>query len=229
MPEPDTTVPEPKLETSPSVDTTTTPPQDNGGSNTDVEALKAQLQKIEMERNLLRKKVDSNAKQQDEQTKKELEEKEDYRALAERATTQLEELLKEKKDTETKQTIETATADVLKDYDPKVAELAKKTGLTATDDSDDAKAAFKAKLDDISSTIGITSTTPPVQGNNPAPKVEAPSETPKYQPVFKELGLDVVGQRQATARNSIIARTHLKNLDSIKAMKTIAGVEAQDL
>jgi hypothetical protein len=139
MPEPVApVVPDPTPETPAPVDTPTTPPVDNGSGNTDVETLKAQLQKIEMERNLLRKKVDTTSKQLEDQTKKELEEKEDYRALAERATSQLDELLKEKKESETKQAVETATSDVFKDFDPKVVELAKTTGLAAANDSDEA-------------------------------------------------------------------------------------------
>lgn len=228
MADTDTQVPETNQEAPTTVDTTSTPTQDNVSSNTDVEALKAQLTKLEMERNLLRKKVDTTSKELEEKTKKELEEKEDYRALAERATAQLAEIQKER-DTQERQTaVKTATEEVLKDFDPKVADVAATAGLVVADDSDEAKEQFKTKLQAIAEKIGVT-TPPKVNGSNIAPETPQVAEVGKYNTYSSTKGSDWVSRGAVLTQNSKVANDKFKTLESVQAMKKIAGVEPQEI
>lgn len=168
MPDVTTTPDEPLAPASTGNDPST---QGNGNQDADAAALKEQLRKLEMERNLLRNKADKLEKERLEREKKELEEKEDYRALAERAAAEAEELRKEKQDAEARQATEQATSEVFKEFDPKVIEIAKTVGLRATSSSDDAKAELKTKLEAIRTQVGAEK--PKVPGSNIAPRTEA--------------------------------------------------------
>jgi hypothetical protein len=83
------------------------------------------------------------------------------------------------------------------------------------------------RLTEIAKTVGAS--TPNIPGNNPAPIVDNNPDTFQYAPRIKEIGNDVVANRHAVAANGLLARKHLHNLESIKVMKQIAGVEAQDV
>lgn len=143
------------------------PTQDNTTQTADADALKTQLQKLEMERNMLRKQKDALEKAQAERDRKELEEKEDFRSLAERAQAEAEALRKEKEEAETQAATQAATADVYKDFPTNVIEIAKTAGLTASNDTEEAKSLLKTKLEAIQQNVG--SGAPVVGGSNPAP------------------------------------------------------------
>jgi hypothetical protein len=171
MPEP-TTPAEPLAPASPAGD----PSQGNDDQGADAAALREQLKKIELERNLLRNQKDKLERERLEREKRELEEKEDYRALAERANAEAEALRKEKQDAESKLAVEQATSEVFKEFDPKVIEIAKTVGLSASASTDDAKAELKTKLEAIRTQVGAGK--PRVQGSNPSPTSE-----PAFDPI----------------------------------------------
>jgi hypothetical protein len=143
------------------------PAGDNATATADAQALAAQMQKLEMERNLLRKKVDAAEKAERERQQKELEDKEEWRTIAEQNKAELEALRKEREEAETKSARDAATAEVFKDYSDNVIAVAKTTGLSANSGSDEDKAALKTKLDEIQKTVG--SGAPKITGSNPAP------------------------------------------------------------
>lgn len=147
---------------------TTTVHTDNGSQNADAEALKQELKKLEMERNLLRKQKDALEKERLEREKKELEEKEDYRTLAERAQTELETLRKEREEADARAAAQSATSEIFAGFDSKVVEVARTAGLSAADGSEESRTALQTKLKAIQDQLGITGT-PRVMGSNPAP------------------------------------------------------------
>lgn len=154
---------------------TNDPPKGNEGQ-ADAAALREQVEKITLERNLLRNKTDKLERERQEREKRELEEKEDYRALAERAQAEAEELRKEKQQAADKAALEEATSDIFKEFDPKVIEIARTVGLSATGTTDDDKAALKTKLEAIRDQVGAPK--PKVTGSNPTPASE-----PAFDPV----------------------------------------------
>lgn len=208
------------------VDTSSAQGTDNASTNTGVTSPK-DVEKKDLEIKMLRNRLDAISKQQESTINKTLEEKEDYRAIAEKATQQLEELLKERQETEASKLREDATQDVFKSFDNKIVELAKTTGLKVEDATEEAKEALKAKLEKIAATIGVA--TPNVQGSNPAPVTPVEENNMNYLPKQKAFGADLVQNRQAVASNGLTASKQIKNLESIKAMKQIAGIEPQNL
>lgn len=202
--------------------TPSAPTVDNTPAAADVEAQK-NAEKLQMEINMLRKQKDALEKEKLEREKKELEEKEDYRSLAERAQAEAEALRKEKEDAETKSATQSATEAVYKDFPENVQKIAKTAGLTVQADSEEARAALKTKLESIQSDVGVV--TPKIQGSNPAPTTPNGENSTEFIPVRGPTA-DVRGG--IIFRNNLTANERMKNLESIKVMKQIAGVEAQE-
>lgn len=191
--DPSATPAEPLAPASPTND----PTKGNEGQ-ADVAALREQLEKLTLERNLLRNKSDKLERERQEREKRELEEKEDYRALAARAQTEAEELRKEKQQAQEKQALEEATSEVFKEFDPKVIDIAKTVGLSATGTTDDAKAQLKTKLEAIRDQVGVSK--PRVPGSN-----QAPASTPAFDPVRtgKLMRVDDRNLREPAIRDAI--------------------------
>jgi len=199
--------------------TQSAPQQDNTTPTADADALRREKEKLEMERNMLRKKLDQTSKELEQKTQKELEEKEDYRALAERALARAEALEKEKTDNESKVAREQANADVYSEFDPKVIEVAKTAGLGVTDDSDEARNQLKAKLEAIQEKIGGTPAPSPIH-NNPAPVV---ASEPERTQVLKKMQFDDRNIREQAIKTAV------GSLDVIRAMKEQSGRTPQEI
>lgn len=217
-----TTVPEPTpSEPLAPVSSPSAPLPDNTTQTADAATLQAQLQKLEMERNMLRKQKDALEKEKSEKTRTELEEKEDYRTLAERAQAELDTLRRERDAADNEATVKTATADVYKDFPENVRKIAETAGMNVTDDSDEAKATLKTKLEAIKAQVGTVTGTPVVPGNNPAPSINP--ETPDRSELIGKMRFDNHRTREEAVRTAV------GSLDIIKTMKQMSGREAQEI
>lgn len=206
--------------------TPSVPLVDNAAAQADAEELKKQLQKMEMERNLLRKQKDERDRLDADRERKELEEKEDYRSLAERAIAEAEALRKEKSDAESAQAVKVATETIYSGFDSKVVEIAKTAGVVAADDSPEAQTALKTKLEAIQAQVG----TKPINAtpNNPAPRVVTPATETKF---LNPADYKDSAERRGAAiwKNNRTATERLKNSSAIAAMKQISGMEPQEI
>lgn len=131
-----------------------------------VEQAEMRARQLENEK-AIRDKADEATRQQ------QLEEQNEFKTLYEREKETREQLERDK-ETSTKQaSIDAAKADVLKDYSPEVKDIADTAGLSLTDDTPEAQAELKTKLDSIAAKLPQS---PPkrVLGNNgPATVVTA--------------------------------------------------------
>lgn len=106
-------------------------------------------------------------KADEELRKKQLEENEEFKILYEREKTQREELEKQREQEANDKALKEAKESIVKDYSSEVLEIAEATGLSIYDDSDEAKAEFKSKLDVIASKFGNTQSVKVSGNNNP--------------------------------------------------------------
>lgn len=135
----------------------------NATDPAEVERLKKEAQQATMRANQLQNQIDEAKKAEEAAKAKALEEQNEFKSLYEQTQAKLQEIETEKEREARKVEIETASNDVLKDFPDAVKEIAKETGLSALDNSEEAKAAFKAKLDNINAKLPQTK----VSANNP--------------------------------------------------------------
>lgn len=180
----------------------TAPATDNGGDK--------EADKLRMELSMLRNKLTKAEQEQSARDKAELEEKENFRELYERNQKQLEDYQAKEDAAQRSATLSLATDSVLKDFSVEVAEIAKTAGLGVADDTDEAKAELKAKLEAISKKVAPSQTTR-VAGNNGA--INAPQSPDRAQLVKGMRFGDPASTREA-----------INGLSAIKAMKQQAGV-----
>lgn len=115
------------------------------------EAEQARMRANQLENELAKRKADEEAAKL-----KQLEEQNEWKTIAEQNAAKLEAIQQEREEAERQTAIRTATSDVLKDYSQDVIELAEDAGLALVDDSEEAKAAFKQKLDKISAKVSAS-------------------------------------------------------------------------
>lgn len=137
----------------------------NAVDSAELERLKKEAEQAKMRAAQLENEKAARDKAEAEARQKQLEEQEQWKTIAQEAQAKAEALEREKADAENKARIAAASEETLKDYPDQVKTIAQTTGLTLSDDSDAAKADFKAKLDAIAQTVGAP--TPSVTPNNP--------------------------------------------------------------
>lgn len=218
----DTVEPTETTQQAPSEVTPSAPAVDNAEA---IAAEKKRAEQAEMERNLLRKRLEALEKEKSEKERKELEDKEDWKSLAEQAVARAEALEKEREAESTAKARDAATSEVFGGFDNKVIEIAKTTGLTAADDSDEAKEALRSKLEAIQSQVGITKQPTPTP-NNPG-EVVPTDNAPQYVSL-RDAG-DIDGKAASIWKNNRAAHTQLKNSTAIAAMKQISGMTPQEI
>jgi hypothetical protein len=98
---------------------------------------------------------------QEQAKAKELEEKEEYKTLYEQSQAELNRQREEREQSERQKTLSAEKDALLADFPEAVKAIADEAGLQLTDDSDEAKATFKAKLDKISEQVGDTAKVTP--------------------------------------------------------------------
>lgn len=139
--------------------------------DTEAERLRKELQKVEMERNMLRNK-------QEQEEIERLKEAENYKELAEKYQSELTQIQQQQEQQKAIEEAQKFRDEVIDSYpDQKTKEMAKK--LLAKNPSalvwgdvetfDDAKAQLVEQLDAIKETITPAEQDPQISGNNPAP------------------------------------------------------------
>lgn len=136
-------------------------------SNADAKAL---AQK-DMEINMLRNNLDKANKEKEAQTRKELEEKEEYRTLYEKEKAEREAILTERAEAEKKTQLEADSKDIFAKFNPDVVAVAESAGLSLEDTTEAAKTALTERLQAIAGKVKG----PSVPGNNPAPTPDSPN------------------------------------------------------
>jgi len=135
----------------------------NAGES-EVETLRKQLQKEQMEKNMLRNKLDESEAQKAERERKELEDQQKWKEIAEQEKAARQTLEDELNGERRSAEIREASQKLFSEYSDDVVELAKDTGLSLEDATEEAQAKLKAKLDKIADKI--QSATKP-SANNP--------------------------------------------------------------
>lgn len=202
--------------------TTTTPttPPDNG-SQPDAEQLRKQAEQATMRANQLQKELDRKTKAEEDAAHKRLEENEEYKTLAEKYQSDLEEERRVRESENKDREIKSETSAILSKYPSNVREIAETAGLSLNDTTDDAKTTLAAKLDEIQKRAGTTS---PVTSNNPT--------TPNAP--------DAASQREGNVQrmrlNNVSNKVHndafhgaIRGLDTIKAMKEQSGFTPENV
>jgi hypothetical protein len=148
-----------------------TPPKEDNALQTEVERLRKEREQIEMERNMLRKKLEAEEKAKAETAAKELEEKEEFKTLYEQEKEARLALEQEAEEKARKAEVNSKKAEVLAEFPQDVKELADEFGyeLIATDD--ETVAAYKAKLLKVQEKISQGQAVGP---NNPSGPKKAP-------------------------------------------------------
>jgi len=183
------------------------PPSDT--TSGDVEAAKKEAEQARLRANQLQNQLDKIKAEQDAARQKQLEENEQFKQLAEERQAKLDAIEQERAENEKNNLLKSQTLTLLNEYSPAVKELAETAGLTLTDDSDEAKAELKAKLDTFASKVGSSQK---VTANNPAPTVEQPTSR---EQAIKTMQLNNI----PTSARRAAEKAAIGSLESIKAMK----------
>lgn len=131
----------------------------------EVERLKKQAEQAEMRANQLANQLKKKEEAEEAAKLKQLEDKEEWKSVAEQERAKREALEQEREVEERAKVLATARQEIFKGFPTEVIEIAEETGLGLTEDTDEARAALKAKLDSINAKVVKTSTPGP---NNPA-------------------------------------------------------------
>lgn len=195
--------------------TSAAPVKDNSVDAAELARLRVEVQEV----NLYKNKVAELERKQADDERKQLEESENWKALAEKNAAENKEL-RDAQDREARQTaLKTATDIVLKDYPENVIKLAQTTGLALNDDSEEAKATFKEKLDAIKETVGSGA---PISANNPHQPVA--SEVNRVELVTRGAdGVSPMAMAGAKGDDSV-ARKYVGSLPQIEEMRRMAGL-----
>lgn len=177
-------------------------PQVNTTDNSELDKLKKELEQTQMRANQLNNQLEAKAKAEEEAKAKKLEEQNEFKSLYEQEKAKREAVETERQEAETKQSLSIAEQAIFAEFDPSAIEVAKDAGLSLSEDSDEAKAALKTKLEKIQSKLVST----PVSSNNPGITPENPDQTQKIRAMR-------AGNTQA--RDEVIGG--LKSLDFMRA------------
>lgn len=186
---------------------TVAPTQVNTVDPAEVERLRKAAEQAQMRVNQLENEA-KKRKEADEAAKlKQLEENDEWKSLAEQTKAKLEAYESEREAEQVANQLREARNSVLKDFPAEVVEIAEETGMSLLDSSDEAKEAFKAKLEKISAKVATTAKVTP---NNPA------NTTPPNADKQELLKRMANGDRQA--RTQVISE-----IPGVKAMRKMAG------
>lgn len=130
----------------------------------EVERLRKELAQKELRERQLANELDAERKAKADREAKELSDNQQYKELAEQEKAKREALEADVAERERKAEIRKAKNEVLADYDDNLKEAATEFGIDLTDDSEEAKADFKDKLEKLNTRIANTSKVTP---NNP--------------------------------------------------------------
>lgn len=143
-------------------------------TQTEVEKLRKEREQIEMERNLLRKKLEAKEAAEAEANAKQLEEQQEFKTLYEQEKQRREQIEAEAAEREQKQTLAKAKEEALAEFSPEVRELAEELGFElASEDESDVKV-FKDKLAKVQERVSVEQKVTPNNPSSPR-KPDAPT------------------------------------------------------
>lgn len=199
------------------VSTTTAPGGDNG-STAEVERLRKEAEQAKMRANQLANELEAKHKAEEVAKQKQMEEKEEFKTLYEQTQKSLDEMKSQAEADKRNSELKQASNELFKEYPENVQKLAETAGLTLTDDSDEAKAALKAKLDEFKSQVAPVQTTQSNNGYTPSTDVSDPhSLTQRSAPGQPS----PMAEASARGDNSVINQ-YISSLPAIKRMREIA-------
>lgn len=143
--------------------TTTAPVQGNAVDPAEVERLRKEAEQAKMRANQLENQLKERQAKEEAERQKQLEENEEWKTIANQKDARLKEIEAEKEQEQRQKELKAATDSVLSEYPEAVQEIAKEAGISASDSTDEAKEALKAKLERIKEKLPINA----VGGNNP--------------------------------------------------------------
>lgn len=141
-----------------------------------------------MRANQLQNQLDEKAKADEAARQKQLEEQNEWKQIAEQEKAKREEYEKEREEARRANDLQSATNEVLGTFSDEVRELATDMGLALNDDSEEAKEAFKQKLEKISAKVAADrkpGANNPAPGSPSAPREELLARTRKGDPAAK--------------------------------------------
>lgn len=200
------------------VSTASAPVSDNT-SSAEVERLRKEAEQAKMRANQLANELEAKTKADEAAKQKQMEDKEEFMALAERLEAQLKERDERDAEQERQTALKSATQDVLKEYPQEVQELAQTAGLSLTDDSEEAKKALTEKLDAFKAKVAPTSQA--ANGNNPYNP--APTQVDRESIVHRESPADGSTMAIEAAKGNLKPTyEYISSLPAIQRMKEIA-------
>ena len=176
--------------------------------------LRKKAEQAEMRARQLENQAKAREEADEKARQKKLEEDEEYKELAARAQARADEAEAELERSKKGSAITAAQSTILSDYSSDVTELASTAGLVLSDDSDEAKAAFKVKLDAIAAKLGPTKK---VVGNNGVRTPQTDDETERQKDTIR-MRVDKASGYRA-----------IGNLDALKQMRENAGVTRSEV
>lgn len=184
------------------VTTVVTPPaQSNAADPAEVERLRKQAEQAEMRARQLENEKAERDKRDAEAEQKRLEEQNEYKSLFEQEKAKREAFEKEREEAVAKIELEKSQAEVYKEFPDDVVELAKDTGLTLNESSEEAKEALKTKLNKLSERVSGKNAVTSNNGNETTNKPDrhalmeqhakvqsiTPGDTPVFHQALSEL------------------------------------------
>ena len=148
---------------------TPAPVTGNASDPAEVERLRKETEQANLRIRQLENEKAAREKLEEEAKRKQLEENEEFRSLFEQEKAKRQGLESEAEEQVRKATIEKEQDDILKEFSAAAVELAKDTELSLTDESEEAKTAFRTKLEKIQSRVAANGrVTPNNQGASTA-------------------------------------------------------------
>jgi hypothetical protein len=199
---------------------TTSAPVTDNTSTAELEAARKEAEQAKMRANQLANQLAEKEAAEAAAKAKQLEEKEEFKTLYEQTQARLNEIQESQATQERLAQLKTATEEVFKDYSTDAVELAKTAGLSLADDTDEARAALKSKLDAFQEKVG----------GKPQPKPTATNPRPTTP--------EVVERSQLTARNEdgvspmalagakgddSVVRKYIREIPAVQRMREIAN------
>lgn len=203
---------DPTATSAPSNDPSNAPAPNGDNSSADVEQAKKAAEQATMRANQLANELQKIKDSQSEAERKQLEEKEEYKALYEKNDAELKKLREEREANERQAQLTTSTESVFKDYPADVVDVAKTAGLGLTDDSEAARTSLKERLDAIKEKVNPKGT--PVASNNPSDPAPA---NPDRAKLVQDMAI------KGAAGDDSAAMQYIGGLSAIDEMRRQAG------
>lgn len=140
-----------------------TPPAEEKKTDSEVESARKKAEQAEMRANQLANELKAMKEADEARKAKELESKEEFKTLYEQEKAKREEIERERETEAQRKALKKASKTILADYSDEVRATAEDLGMSLSENTDDAVAEFKAKLDKIQARVGNQRVTP----NNP--------------------------------------------------------------